>query len=81
MSLRDVNMLLKKGLYRLETGVNQNLIYDKNSGEFVGHIESGQSFSQSQYYTPSLYVIQQLESYNGEDWRKDSTGWNTRNSW
>lgn len=81
LSINDIKLLVKSGLYRLETGANQSdsLIYDRKSGTYVGHIQQAHTlnerFQQSDTYTPPPYVVQTLNSFNGSDWNKNSEGW------
>lgn len=43
MSLRDLELLIKRGIYKLETGNNKNLIYDNRTRKYVGHVENGKA--------------------------------------
>lgn len=88
LSINDVNRLVKQKMYQLETGSKpgDSLIYDRQSGKYVGHIEgSNQTFHQSNSYTPSRYIIETLENLNGgskADWKNNSTGWGSNsNGW
>ncbi len=88
LSINDVKRLVKQKLYRLETGsrAGDSLVYDRNSGKYVGHIESSsQSFHQSKEYIPSAYVIETLETLNNHsktDWKQSGNGWGTGgNGW
>ncbi|MBV7440091.1 hypothetical protein KRX57_01520 [Weeksellaceae bacterium TAE3-ERU29] len=69
ISINDARLLIKKGMYRLETGAKSNdqLIYDNRSGKFVGHIENGRFFQESSYQIPT-YVKVELEKLNQNDW-------------
>lgn len=58
LSINDVKRLVKQKLYRLETGskAGDSLVYDRNSGKYVGHIEgSSQSFYQDKSYRPCRF--------------------------
>lgn len=74
MSIRDINMLIKKGLYQLETGASHNLIYDRQSGKYVGHIDRGGSFVQDRNYEPNNYIIRMIHE-------EEKGGWNDNSSW
>lgn len=80
LSINDVKRLVKQKMYQLETGSKpgDSLIYDKQSGKYVGHIEgSTQTFYQSNSYTPSHYIIETLEMLNGGgkgDWKNNNLG-------
>jgi|GEM_PF-4535783 hypothetical protein len=76
ISINDVKRLVKQKLYELETGSKQGdeLIYDKTTGKYVGHIEGGKTFHQDQTYEPPALIIKTLEGFNN-DWSADNGGW------
>jgi hypothetical protein len=81
LSINDVKRLVKQKMYQLETGSKSgdSLIYDRQSGKYVGHIEgSTQTFHQDSSYIPSRYIIETLETFNGRDkrdWKNKGNGW------
>lgn len=78
LSINDVRRLVKRGMYRLETGSKpgDSLIWDNRSKQYVGHIENGGSyFRQDSSYIVPVYVIQALETYDGNDWLGKGFSW------
>jgi hypothetical protein len=75
LSIRDVKMLVKKGLYTLETGASENLIYDNISKKYVGHIDSKGSLKQNNDYQ----VPVQIQGYLNE--LDSNSAWNDTNPW
>ncbi|MCW5907407.1 MAG: hypothetical protein KIS94_06085 [Chitinophagales bacterium] len=81
LSINDIKLLVKSGLYRLETGANKNdsLIYDRNSGTYVGHIQHAHTlserFQQNDAYIPPPYIIQTLDSFTGNEWNSNNEQW------
>lgn len=80
MSIRDINMLVKKGLYKLETGATENLIYDKQSGKYVGHIDSGGSFKQDSKYVPTPFIVKTIDNEVKGNWN-DNSKWSGKSPW
>ena len=75
LSINDVRRLVKQQLYFLETGskAGDQLIYDRNSNQYVGHVE-GRQFHQSESYVPPSFITQTLRNFDNE-WSKEGTGW------
>jgi len=77
LSINDIKRLVKQSLYRLETGSKpgDSLVYDRQTGQYVGHIENKtSSFYQDSSYNVPSYIIEYLETF-------DSNGWNKNKSW
>jgi len=76
LSYYDIRRMIQKGLYRLETGATANaeLIYDKKTGKYVGHLESGNVFNQDSSYQVPQYVIVELDELKSGSWEEGS-GW------
>jgi len=76
LSINQVKRLVNQSLYRLETGSHSSdqLIYDRQSGKYVGHIESGRYYQSPNYQVPH-YIIQQFENFDEDEWNKDGSGW------
>jgi hypothetical protein len=75
LSINDVKRLVKQGLYRLETGDhsgNQH-VYDRQSGKYVGRVESGQ-YQQSLEYQVPQYIVKRLQGFDN-DWTEECRGW------
>lgn len=83
LSINDIKLLVKGGFYRLETGAKKNdtLIYDRQKGTYVGHLEnqgtSNEYYKQDGSYQPPVYILQALETFNNSNsnWNKDGRGW------
>ncbi len=75
LSINDVKRLVKQKMYQFETGSKpgDQLIYDKNSGKYVGHVENGNFYQDKSYQIPQ-YIIQTLKDFDN-DWTKDGSGW------
>ncbi|MDR0829039.1 MAG: hypothetical protein LBN95_02880 [Prevotellaceae bacterium] len=71
LSINQAKQLVKQGLYRLETGSNSDAqqIYDKQSGNYVGHIKNGQYYQSPNYQIPQ-YIIQKFEVFDRNAWDK-----------
>jgi len=76
LSYYDVRRMVQKGLYRLETGAKSHheLIYDRKSGKYVGHFESGKIFQQDRSYQVPQYILVELDELKSGDWENGS-GW------
>ncbi|MBK8346449.1 MAG: hypothetical protein IPL08_02100 [Saprospiraceae bacterium] len=75
LSIRDVKMLIKKGLYTLETGAAENLIYDNITKKYVGHIDSEGNLNQNQDYQIPIQIQGYLNELDG------NANWNEKNPW
>ncbi len=75
LTIRDIKYLIKKKLYEFETGSSNNLIYDRKTKQFVGHVDSNDRFVQSPDYIPSQEIIYQLQSLDLDEWKQDGKGW------
>lgn len=76
VSINDIKRLVKQELYRLETGSRpgDQLVYDRASGKYVGHIEQGRNFVQDRAYEPPVYIVKMLDEFDN-DWQSDCQGW------
>lgn len=74
ISIQEASKLIKRGLYRFETGANKGdkLIYDRRSGQYVGHIENG-VFHQDRRYIVPEHIIIELDELNTGDWDSGSS--------
>jgi hypothetical protein len=77
LSINDIKRLVKQSLYRIETGskASDSLIYDRQSGKYVGHIENGTSFYQDSYYQVPQYIIEYLDKFEGNSWNQSNRSW------
>jgi hypothetical protein len=75
LSINEVKRLVKMGFYQLETGAHSSdqLIYDRQSRKYVGHIESGQ-YQQSLEYQVPQYIVKYLQEFDN-DWTEEGKGW------
>jgi hypothetical protein len=77
ISINELKRLVKQGFYKLETGAHSGdqLIYERKSGSYVGHIENGHYYQDPNYQVPQHIEIHKFETFDEDDWRKDGIGW------
>ncbi len=89
ISINDLKLLVKKGLYQLETGSRPGdyLVYDRKARTYVGHVEGTTYddqtevlgtvgyFLQNEKYEPRQYIISVLDTFG------KTSNWNRGDEW